>query len=177
MYYAEACNDFARPISALLRPGNTAPFEQMSQRWWTVGNSVSDLTGPKLEPQISCSRDERVTASPIDGSEFPCIKWFRKTGTCMNLFFGKQSTSQFQKFQILRAISLRFLDHQECLIEKEFLMRRFCSKKTPLVISKTSEQRVVFYFFLKLKMMKCVVLWYTVNLPLKFAQNFRKFLI
>ena len=32
------------PISASLRPGNTTPFEEMSQRWRTVGNTVSDLT-------------------------------------------------------------------------------------------------------------------------------------
>ena len=37
------------PISASLRPGNTAPFEEMSQRWRAVGNTVSDLTGPRLE--------------------------------------------------------------------------------------------------------------------------------
>ena len=32
----------------------------MSQRWQAVGNTVSDLTGPRFEPQISCSRDERA---------------------------------------------------------------------------------------------------------------------
>ena len=41
--------------------GNTAPFEEMSQRWQAVGNTVSDLTGPKFESQTSRSRDERVT--------------------------------------------------------------------------------------------------------------------
>ena len=62
--YAEACNELAGPISASLRPGNTAPFEEMSQRWRAVGNTVSDLTGPRFEPQTSRSRDERVTARP-----------------------------------------------------------------------------------------------------------------
>ena len=62
--YAEACNELAGPISASLRPGNTAPFEEMSQRRRAVGNSVSDLTGPRFEPQTSRSRDERVTARP-----------------------------------------------------------------------------------------------------------------
>ena len=42
VYYAEACNEFAGPISASLRRGNTAPFEEMLQRWRAVGNSVSD---------------------------------------------------------------------------------------------------------------------------------------
>ena len=62
--YAEACNELAGPISASLRPGNTAPFEEMSQRWRAVGNTVSDLTGPRFEPQTSRSRDGRVTARP-----------------------------------------------------------------------------------------------------------------
>ena len=64
LHYAEACNKLAGPISASLRPGNTAPFEEMSQRWRAVGNTVSDLTGPRFEPQTSRSRDERVTARP-----------------------------------------------------------------------------------------------------------------
>ena len=29
LYYAEACNEFAGPISASLRPGNTASYEEM----------------------------------------------------------------------------------------------------------------------------------------------------
>ena len=47
--YAKACNEFAGPVSAPLRPGNTAFFEQISQRWRAVGNSVFDLTGPRFE--------------------------------------------------------------------------------------------------------------------------------
>ena len=62
--YAEACNELAGPISASLRLGNTAPFEEMLQRWRAVGNTVSDLTGSRFEPQTSRSRDERVTARP-----------------------------------------------------------------------------------------------------------------
>ena len=50
------------PISASLRPGNTASFEEMSQQWRAVGNTVSDFTGPRIEPQTSRSRDEHVTA-------------------------------------------------------------------------------------------------------------------
>ena len=53
--------ELAGPISASLRPGNTAPSKEMSQRWRAVGNTVSDLTGPRFEPQTSRSRDERVT--------------------------------------------------------------------------------------------------------------------
>ena len=36
----------------------------MSLRWGIVGNTVSDLTGPRFEPQTIHSRDERVTARP-----------------------------------------------------------------------------------------------------------------
>ena len=30
--YSKACDDFAEPISASLRPGNTVPFEEILQR-------------------------------------------------------------------------------------------------------------------------------------------------
>ena len=36
MFYAEACNELAGPISASLRSGNTAPFKKISQRWQAV---------------------------------------------------------------------------------------------------------------------------------------------
>ena len=64
--YAEACNELAGPISASLRPGNTALFEEMSQRWRAFGNTVSDLTGPRFESQTSRSRDERVYFQPFE---------------------------------------------------------------------------------------------------------------
>ena len=65
LYYAKACNDFTGLISASLRPGNTDPFGGMStQRWQAGGNAVFNLTSPRFEPQISRSRDERVTARP-----------------------------------------------------------------------------------------------------------------
>ena len=41
-----------------------ATFEEMLQRWRAVGNTVFDLTGPRLKPQISRFRDERVTRLP-----------------------------------------------------------------------------------------------------------------
>ena len=36
----------------------------MLQRWRAVGNTASDLTGLRFEPQTSRSRDERFTARP-----------------------------------------------------------------------------------------------------------------
>ena len=62
LYYTQACNEFAGPISALLRPEKAAPFIEMSQRRRAVGNGVSDLTTLKIERHTSRSRDERVTA-------------------------------------------------------------------------------------------------------------------
>ena len=69
LYYTEAYNELAEPISASLRPGNTASFEEISQRWRAVGNTVFDLIGPRFESQASRSRDERVTARPLGRSK------------------------------------------------------------------------------------------------------------
>ena len=57
-------NELAGPISASLRLNNAALFEEMSQRWRAVGNTVSDLTDPRFESQTSRFRDERATAQP-----------------------------------------------------------------------------------------------------------------
>ena len=64
LYNAEVCNELAGPISESLHSGSTAPFEEISQRWRAVGNTVSDFTGPRFEPLTSRYRDERVTAGP-----------------------------------------------------------------------------------------------------------------
>ena len=42
-------------------------LDEMLQRWRAVGNTVSDLTGPRFKPQ-TCSRDECVTARPTGRS-------------------------------------------------------------------------------------------------------------
>ena len=59
----------AGPIFASLRPGNTTPFEEMSQRRRAVGIAVFHLTGRRFESQTSRSTDERVTARPSGGVE------------------------------------------------------------------------------------------------------------
>ena len=53
--------------------GNTAPFQDMLQRWRAVGKTVSDLTGPRLEPPTSRSRDERITARPTGQQTYAII--------------------------------------------------------------------------------------------------------
>ena len=55
LYYAETCNELAGPIAALLRLGNIASFEEMSQRWRAFGK----LTGPRFESQTSRFKDKR----------------------------------------------------------------------------------------------------------------------
>ena len=47
LYYAEACYELAGPISVSLCLGNTACLEEMLLRWRAVGNTVSDLIGPR----------------------------------------------------------------------------------------------------------------------------------
>ena len=61
---AEVCYECVGLIPASLRPGNTAPFEKMSRRWRAVGNTSSDLTGSKFEPQTSPR--SRENALPLD---------------------------------------------------------------------------------------------------------------
>ena len=58
-------------ISVSLRPGYTAPFEEMLQRWRTVGSIVPNLTGLRFERQASRFRDEQATARPTGRSQ--CI--------------------------------------------------------------------------------------------------------
>ena len=58
-------------MAASLRLGNTASFE-MLQQWHTIGNTVSDLTGLRFEPQTSRSRDERIKARPTAWFHVTC---------------------------------------------------------------------------------------------------------
>ena len=63
LYYAEVCTEFAGPISASLRPGNTAPLVEMSQRWRAVDKTVSDSTGRDLNLRLPASE---TNALPLD---------------------------------------------------------------------------------------------------------------
>ena len=42
--------------------GNTDPFKEVLQWWPAIGNTMSDLTGPRFEPRSSHPRDKCVTA-------------------------------------------------------------------------------------------------------------------
>ena len=51
-------------MSLPLRLGNTALFEEMLQRGLAFGNTESDLTGQRFEPETFFSTDECVTTGP-----------------------------------------------------------------------------------------------------------------
>ena len=65
LYYAEACNEFAGPISASLCPCNTA--SNFRKNVAAVASRRQHCA--QFEDQTSHSRDERVTARPIGRSE------------------------------------------------------------------------------------------------------------
>ena len=71
--YVEACNEFAEPISASLRPGNLAHFEEMAQRRRDDGNTVTNLTSPRVEPKTYLFRDESVN---VMIKKFNFATWF-----------------------------------------------------------------------------------------------------
>ena len=84
-----------RPISALLRSGNTALFRETSRRWQAIGSTVFDLTGWRFEPQIFPSRDEHVTA-----------RFQLDQPANFILFVGWKAQNQI-KYYILLAVSRR----------------------------------------------------------------------
>ena len=62
--YAEACEVLLGTIFALLFLGNATPFEEMSQWWRVIDNTVSDLVGQEIESQNSRSKDKRIPTRP-----------------------------------------------------------------------------------------------------------------
>ena len=48
LYYVEACNELAGPISASLASGNTASIEEMSRRYQAVGNKCVRFDRPEI---------------------------------------------------------------------------------------------------------------------------------
>ena len=58
LFYAEECTEFAGPS-----PHHCAwAFEELFAAVASLGNTVSDWTSRRFEPQTSCSRDERAIA-------------------------------------------------------------------------------------------------------------------
>ena len=79
LYYAEACNELAGPISVSLRLGNTASFEEMLQRWLIIGNTVSDLTSRDLNLRPPVSETNMLPLDQLAGTrQFRRIKFDAK---------------------------------------------------------------------------------------------------
>ena len=67
-------------LGVIVPASKTARFKEMSQRWGVVGNTVSDLIGPRFESQTSHSRAERVTAR-VTGSGYVFYNLIRLPGS------------------------------------------------------------------------------------------------
>ena len=51
LFYAEECKEFAGAhLRTIMRTSSTALFEEISQRWRAIGNTVFDLTGLRFDP-------------------------------------------------------------------------------------------------------------------------------
>ena len=76
LYYAEACNEFARPISTSLRLWATQLF---SKKWCSGGEllaTLSVLTSPRLKPQTSHSKN----TLPLIQLAGQLLTYFKKIG-------------------------------------------------------------------------------------------------
>ena len=102
----EVCNKFVGPIPASLVSCNTAPSEEMLQRWRAVGNNMSDLTSLRFEPQTSRFRDERVTAQPTGQfGETITLKIKLGSNTLLIMQFFPNSVPQhFHSWRIVLAL-------------------------------------------------------------------------
>ena len=61
LFYTEACNELAGPISSSLLSGNTVTFEEMLQRWRDVGNIAFDLPARDLNLRPSAPETNVLT--------------------------------------------------------------------------------------------------------------------
>ena len=98
-FYAKACSKFPGPFSALLRPVNAAPSEEMLQQWRAVGNTEPNLTGPRFELHTYRSRDKSV----ITGLMLIVIKEYRYTSVN-----NHQRSSEFLNF-VFRIVVILYL--------------------------------------------------------------------
>ena len=78
--YAVACNKFAGHISALLRPrGAQLASKKCRSDSETLAKSLSNLTGPRIEPQTSSSVD-RLLSSNAFVSQVGGLRFKSRTG-------------------------------------------------------------------------------------------------
>ena len=68
LYYAEACKELERPISASFRSGNTALSEEMLLGWRAISNTASKFTRPIFEPHTSNPETNALLLDQLTGS-------------------------------------------------------------------------------------------------------------
>ena len=52
-----------RSLLRVIAPGQQSFYRRNLQRWYAIGNTASNLAGPRFEPQTSRFGDERVNRS------------------------------------------------------------------------------------------------------------------
>ena len=93
LHYAEACNEFAGARLRISTPvGST--FEEMLQQWRAVGNSVSDLSGPRFEPPIHApSETSALSLYQLWCSSPELIMWNNELNPTLLFFCFSSATS------------------------------------------------------------------------------------
>ena len=84
----------------------------MSQRWRTIGNTLSDLTGPRFDPQAFRSRDECVTvrkswAGQIEHSvanDLPPLRHFFERSVARAQWRGDGPRKPVTRFVVLQRV-------------------------------------------------------------------------
>ena len=93
----------------MLRLSNTAPFEEILQRWSAVCNTVTDLTGPRLNLPLPAPK---ASALPLDQL------WPVFTTSVMS-FLSRQGVDFFMntiaKLYVKRWISVRLTATNFCI--------------------------------------------------------------
>ena len=51
----------------VIKTWHTAPFKEVLQRWQTIGNFVSNLTGPRFKPYISSRETKAILLGQLPG--------------------------------------------------------------------------------------------------------------
>ena len=136
LYYAEACNEFARLISA--SSGHCARATRLlPKKCCSGGNTESDSTSPRFELQTSRSRYERVSARPADKQnwdlskdgisfllpstsdfgEIPCLRSCRNIACSYKFYFFNYKTKKQRFFIDLSSIELHIGSYQSLILE------------------------------------------------------------
>ena len=129
-YYAVACNKFAGHISALLRLwGAQLPSKKCRSDSETLAKSVSNLTGPRIDPQTSSSGDRLSSSnafvSQVGGLRFKSRTGQIRHGVCQRL---AHPCDIFLKEDVLRGRneSEMVSSVNSCMCDAPFMMSPLC---------------------------------------------------